>query len=119
MPMLTMFLGIFTDARLLQPANALSPMLVMLLGIVIAVKLSQYANALFGILDTQPNSILLSLPTGPAVLRLLQPIKAFMPMLVTLFGIIVLLSSSQFAKAHSPILVIPLSILICLIRFLL
>ena len=52
---------------------------------------------------------MLSIPLPSVTLaRLVQPLKAELPMLVTLFGITISVNAVQLLKAASPMLVIPL-----------
>ena len=69
--------------------------LVTLFGIVMLVKPVQPLNASDGIYASQPNSILEPLPIGPAVFKFVQPENAELPILVTLFGIVMLVKLVQ------------------------
>ena len=94
-PILVTLSGIVMLVKLVQPENAKLPILVTLFGIVMLVKPVQPLNASDGIYASQPNSILEPLPIGPAVFKFVQPENAELPILVTLFGIVMLVKLVQ------------------------
>ena len=88
-------LSMVTLVRLVQEEKAPSPMLVTLSGMVTPVRLLQPENAYAGITSVHPNSMLLPLPIGPALVRLLQFQKERSPMLITLSGMVTLVRPLQ------------------------
>ena len=88
--MLVTLLGIVTDVRPEQSLNALNPMLVTLLGIVVdwhpAIRVLE-AVSIMALQFSRESYIVLPLSTTIEV-REEQPLKAELPMLVTLLGIV-------------------------------
>ena len=123
-PISVTLLGILMLVRLLQPLNALAPMLVTLFGIVMLVRLLQPRNALAPMLVTllgivyevnpaganaiSSPSLIRHLPSSDANLplndfRLLQPLNALSPMLVTLSGMVHSVKSFPIKRISFPL----------------
>ena len=81
------------EIKFIQLAKVESPMVVIVLGRVILVKARQFSNAEFPMLVKE------ELFANVTVARLVQPLKAEFPMLVTLLGIVMLVRFVQPLKA--------------------
>ena len=112
LPMLVTLLGIVMLSRLLQPMNALLPMLVTLLGIMVFLHPAIRVFVAVSIIALQLSrlSYTLFFWSTIKVSRLLQYSNAPFPMLVTLFGIVMLARLLQYSNAPLPMLVTLLGI---------
>ena len=96
-PMLVTLLGIVMLVSPLQSSNAELPMLVTLLGITVFLQPETRVLVSVSIIALQSSrlSYFVLLPSTTMLVSPLQPLNALSPMLVTLLGIVMLVSPEQ------------------------